>query len=180
MLDFGCGGGAVISSVDCRERVGVETNPATREVARSRGVNCFERLDEVPDRSADIVISNHALEHCLEPATELRQIRRVLTPSGRLLLVLPVDDWRSGRRWRSDDVNQHLYGWTPLLIGNLLAVSGFVPERIDLVHKAWPPRAGTVYRVLPWPLFNLACGLWSRLTNHREMRIIASVSEAKA
>lgn len=177
VLDFGCGGGRLLTALSCAERIGVEPNPASRETAGAKGIITHERLDSVPDASVDVVISNHALEHCLEPFTELCAIRRVLVPGGRLLLVLPVDDWRNQKRWDPGEVNHHLYGWTPLLIGHLLTEAGFRPTRIQLVHRSWPPFVVQLFRALPWPIFQAVLASWSWVRNHREMRAFAVADE---
>jgi SAM-dependent methyltransferase len=39
----------------------------------------------VPDASFDVVICNQVLEHCADPAQAVRELRRVVAPSGRVL-----------------------------------------------------------------------------------------------
>ena len=53
----------------------------------------------MPDAVADVIVSNHALEHIEAPIDALRQLRPKVKPDGKLVLVLPIDDWRSQRRW---------------------------------------------------------------------------------
>ena len=77
-------------------------------------------LREVETASVDVIISNHALEHCREPFGELVEMRRVLRPNGQVVLILPLDDWRRSRNFRVNDINHHLFAWTPLLIGTWL------------------------------------------------------------
>jgi ubiquinone/menaquinone biosynthesis C-methylase UbiE len=70
----------------------------------------------LPDRSADVVISNHALEHAVRQPIALR---RLLRPGGCLVLMLPINGCaRSGDP--TERHQHHLYTWTPLLFGNLL------------------------------------------------------------
>jgi SAM-dependent methyltransferase len=48
-----------------------------------------EDLSALPDRSVDFVIANHLLEHLEDPISGLREMHRVIRPSGILYLALP-------------------------------------------------------------------------------------------
>mgnify|MGYP006167272167 CR=1 FL=1 len=65
VLDFGCGGGFLLNNLNCKKKIGVEINPIARNFCNSEfGIKRFEKLDQVTDKSIDVIISNHALEHC--------------------------------------------------------------------------------------------------------------------
>ena len=53
------------------------------------------------------------------------------------MLWLPLDDWRTQRE-PDEDVNHHLYTWTPLLLHNLLDEAGFEVRECRVVTHAWP------------------------------------------
>ena len=173
VLDFGCGSGANISEIACAERIGVEPNPASFEHLAPKGITGHRSLSSVADASVDVVMSHHALEHCLAPLNELREMRRVLKPDGKLILILPIDDWRNQRRFDPNDINHHLYTWTPLLIGNLVQEAGFRLEDARVLNYQWPPRSRFLSMHLPRPVFNALCWVWSALFNMREMRVVA-------
>lgn len=44
-----------------------------------------------PDRSFDVLICSHVLEHVADDRRALREIRRVLVPGGRAILMSPID-----------------------------------------------------------------------------------------
>jgi SAM-dependent methyltransferase len=48
----------------------------------------LENID-LSDSSFDVIIANHVLEH-VDDAAALTELKRVLTPKGRLLLTVPV------------------------------------------------------------------------------------------
>ncbi len=172
VLDFGCGGGGVIADLDCRARSGVEPILASRHTAISKGIRCEDSLTKFEDDSIDVVISNHALEHCRHPLLELEQMKRVLTSEGRLVLVVPSEEWRAQPRDVPMDHNHHLYTWTPLTLGNLLREAGYVVRSMHVHRSAWPP--GIYYLTwLPRPVFRLLCGFWSRLTHCQEIVAVA-------
>lgn len=136
VLDFGCGGGFLLKGLDCASRSGIEINPAAAERARSNGIKVYESVDEVPDDAFDVIISNHALEHTLRPLDNLKLLRRKLKANGKLVLVVPCEGLAND--YRPGDVNNHLYTWNPMTLGNLLTEAGFsVRESRSFVHK-WP------------------------------------------
>jgi len=135
----------------------------------------IEGAGELPESGADVVISNHALEHTLDPLGDLRALRRALRPGGKLVLWLPIDDWRAQREPADgDDRDHHLYTWTPRLLANLLREAGFELRECRVVAHAWPTnRYATLHRVLPAPLFELAARAWSRLRRRRQLMALA-------
>lgn len=175
VLDFGCGAGFTLKNLSCKKRLGVEINPAARKLALENGLECYSTLAEVADASADVVISNHALEHVLYPIQALSEIRRTLKPQGVLVLVLPIDDWRTHKRFDPADVDHHLYTWNPLLIGNCLVEAGFDPVsfQIRVFSHAWFPGFHLAYPRLPAPMFDAICHVYSVLARRRQLIAVA-------
>jgi SAM-dependent methyltransferase len=171
VLDFGCGIGALLERLDAADKTGVEVSDLARRAARERGLRVVASTGELADASADVVISNHALEHVLSPLEELRELRRVLRTAGKLVVWLPIDDWRTQRRPRADP-NHHLYTWTPLLLSNLLEEAGFEVRECRVVTHAWPPFTSAVAR-LPRPIFDVIAGIWAFLRRRRQLMAVA-------
>lgn len=141
VLDFGCGGGYLLSLLPGKIKIGVEINPAARAAAESQGIHCVAALDELGEMRFNRVISSHALEHVPAPLLALEQLRLRLTDGGKLLLLLPLDDWRaaSQRNYRAGDLHRHFYTWTPQNLGNLLDEAGYKNIRITILTDAMPP-----------------------------------------
>jgi len=175
VLDFGCGGGANLAAISCARRLGVEPNPHSAQSAIARGIEVTQTLEPVAPQSVDVVISHHALEHTLRPYDELVAMRRVLKRDGRVVVVLPIDDWRSQRRFDSEDINHHLYTWTPLLIGNLLVEAGYAVVESRVSNFTWPPKVHLSDKVLPRPVFDAMAALWSHVTRIREVVAVAKL-----
>jgi SAM-dependent methyltransferase len=175
VLDFGCGGGFLINRLRCRQRIGVEPSTVARAHAASLGLTVYASTAGVPDETADVVISNHALEHVEHPLEELRALRRVLKPGGRLVLVVPIDDWRSQRAPLQEDPNHHLYTWTPLLLANLLTDAGFRVLSSRLATHAWSMNFRPLKRRVPPKLYQLVTWVFAVVKRRRQVIAVATV-----
>ena len=98
IVDVGCGPGFLLQ---CLEKwfpkaniVGVDANDQLLEVARVR-CNNVQLLNgdacSIPlgDQTADVVFALHVIEHLPAPALFFSEARRVLRPSGRLIIATP-------------------------------------------------------------------------------------------
>lgn len=174
VVDFGCGGGAMLARLDVARRIGIEPNDPARAAAAARGLEMVAGPEELGDGVADVVISNHALEHVLAPLDTLGELYRILRPDGRLVLWLPLDDWRRQRRVDPSDVNHHLYTWTPLLLGSLLDEAGFSVLDCHVVAHAWPQFHDRLYRALPRGAFDRVAQAWAVARRHRQLTAVAT------
>lgn len=96
-VDLGCGTGTVLETL--REKaalvIGVDGSPRMLELSRRRFADDttlslrIGELDHLPlsDGEADFACINMVLHHLSEPATALREIRRVLRPGGVLFVA---------------------------------------------------------------------------------------------
>lgn len=173
VLDFGCGGGWLLRELQSAEKVGVDLNPAAREQCKQNGIEVYADVASVPGL-VDVLVSNHCLEHVPYPIEALKQLKAKLRPDGKLILVVPIDDWRAQRRYNSADINHHLHTWTPLLLGHTLTEAGFIVESVRVLTDAWPPKVATAYRILPKGAFAALCWTWSVLRNRRQLVAVAS------
>ena len=112
-----------------------------------------------------------SLDH---PLLQLERIRARLNRNGKVVLVVPSELWLKQRAYRSSDINQHLYTWTPQSLGNLFTRAGFVVERVEMLRHRLLPRTLTVYRMVPKRLFHYCCNAWGMLTRTRQIRIVAT------
>jgi SAM-dependent methyltransferase len=177
ILEFGCGGGYMLYALSARSKVGVDINPAARAQAARLGITTYGTLDEIKDRSFSKIITSHALEHVPNPYEALVQLKSFLKPDGKLLWLSPMDDWRlkHNKRWRPNDADMHLYAWTPMLIGNLLATAGYVPEEVSILTHAFPPLAISkrLWKLNP-SLFHTAAFTYALIRKQRQILALAS------
>jgi SAM-dependent methyltransferase len=164
VLDFGCGGGFLLSQMDCKERFGIEPNPAARQCAAKNGLTMFagpdEALTALGPNSLDLIISDNALEHALEPWRALQALLPLLKPGGKLHFYVPCENisWR----FKQENIDQHMYSWSPQSIGNLAKAAGFsVIHSRPYVHK-WPPKSH-IFAKMGRPVFNAAARIWGQI-----------------
>jgi SAM-dependent methyltransferase len=174
VLDYGCGGGYLLAALSCGARYGIELNPEARLEA-VKVARVYADIDELPpDVLFDAIISHHCLEHVDHPLEILRKLRLRLRPGGKAVFVVPAESWVRQKMYQENDINRHLYTWTPLSLGNLFTCAGFSVERVDLLCHRWLPKAHRIYPLVPPPVFRLLCKIWAWLTRIRLIRIVAS------
>ena len=165
VIDFGCGGGFLLKNLNCYERLGVEVNQAAHSQIIENGVSPFVSpqalLDERGSECADVIISNNALEHTLNPLLELRSLLPLLKRGGRIHFVVPCES--ISYQWKAKDINFHLYSWSPMNLGNIFVEAGFeVIEVKPYIHK-WPPFYLQLQKMFGWTIFNWLCRIWGRI-----------------
>ena len=174
ILDFGCGTGGIVSRLAAQRRMGVEVNESAGDEARNRGIEVFGSIDEVPDFVADVVISNHALEHVEDPARILRGILRVLKPGGRIRVVLPGESclW-DYQATSGEDKDKHLFAWTARAFAHLMNASGFSDVRAVTCAMPSDARGARWLRAIPVIGKDLE---WVRAVRKQKINIIADAT----
>tara|TARA_B110000971_G_scaffold220850_1_gene265771 strand:+ start:3541 stop:4182 length:642 start_codon:yes stop_codon:yes gene_type:complete len=171
VLDFGCGGGYMLSTFDKIERYGVEINDIARNEAKKK-IKVFKTSKELPNEFFDLIITNHALEHCDNPFLELKELYRSLKKGGLICIVVPIDNKKN--KFIKNDRFMHLYSWSPSNLGNILKASGFnVLESKPFIHT-WVPYYLRVKKIVSWPIFHFLCRVYGSLNHkYRQSRAIA-------
>lgn len=154
ILDVGCGEGILLEKAlrrfPDRDLEGVDLDPLNVRICREHGLPVREGGCDAlpyPDRTFDACLFVEVLEHLPAPEAALRELRRVLRPGGRLLVVVPNDRTFLLARlalgmWKEAFYDTgHLRQWTPRLLRDALKATGF-----DLAGR----------RSLPVPFFPLA------------------------
>jgi SAM-dependent methyltransferase len=172
-LDFGCGGGFMLRGLPAKSRMGVEINPSARKQAEANGITVFPTADSVPNGWADLLISDNALEHTYEPLNELRRLLTKLKEGGTAVFVLPCEHLDFS--YDPQDINQHLYSWSPQSAGNLFKVAGFEVVSSEAFFHKHIPYAHRIRPMVGGKIFNLLCRL-NGFFNRRqwnEIRVVA-------
>jgi SAM-dependent methyltransferase len=137
VLDFGCGGGFLLDGLNVKKKIGIEINPDAIKSAKSKDIEVYNDTDKVPNNYVDKIISNNALEHTLRPLDELKSLYNKLKKGGMIVFVVPCESITY--EYKPNNINHHLYSWSPMCLGNLFTEAGFeLIESKSYIHK-WPP-----------------------------------------
>jgi 2-polyprenyl-3-methyl-5-hydroxy-6-metoxy-1,4-benzoquinol methylase len=100
VVDMGSGDGALTWHLARANRngktIGVEPESEGRRLAQimnaenKAGLDFFADTASLPPESADVVVCAEVIEHVDDPEKLLGEIRRLLKPSGRLIITTPV------------------------------------------------------------------------------------------
>ncbi|MCP4899025.1 MAG: class I SAM-dependent methyltransferase [bacterium] len=128
VLDLGAGYCEFLNSIQCAERIAVETNPDVSNFA-GPGVRIVASpstdLLGVEESSVDVVFASNFFEHLPDTAAFLKtlhEVMRVLRPGGRLLVLQPNIAVIKGRFW---DFLDHYLPLTERTVAEALELVGF-------------------------------------------------------
>lgn len=94
------------------------------------------RLGEAGAEPGEVALAAHVLEHCPDPAAALRQMRDLLTPGGRLYLVVSKPHWCNAIIWLQ--WRHRTFGKGEIL--DLVDGAGFAVEGIHAFSSGPPSR----------------------------------------
>ena len=125
VLEYGVGYGWNLAALNCARKIGFDVSAFLGGEVEKRGIQFLSSTHELAESSIDVVICHHVLEHLISPPEALGEMRRLLKPAGRLLLVVPSEksSWRD--QFDPAEPNHHLYTWTVQTLGNLVSDCGF-------------------------------------------------------
>jgi 2-polyprenyl-3-methyl-5-hydroxy-6-metoxy-1,4-benzoquinol methylase len=148
LLDFGCGGGSFLQRMHQLgwKVTGIDLSPIAMErIQRELGLRALLGSlphPELQPGSFDVVTMWHSLEHVHDPLTVLGEARRLLAPSGRLLVAAPNIEslpfrW-FGASWYGLDLPRHLTHFAPATLQAMLEAAGFRVGTVQMLrHSRW-------------------------------------------
>jgi SAM-dependent methyltransferase len=140
LCDVGCGSGQAMVAFKQAgyDAVGIEPDPAARAVAMNVG-EVFEGTAEalpaaMSGREFDVVLLSHVLEHCIDPATALSNVKRLLAPGGTAIIEVPNNAARGlqmyGPGWFFADIPRHLQFFTENSLRKAVGFAGMQVVRV--------------------------------------------------
>jgi SAM-dependent methyltransferase len=171
VLDFWCGGGYLLNSLVCGEKYGVDADPKYRDHAQSTfGFRVAPNLDGF--KNLDVVISSHTLARLPNPLQALSDAYTALRDGGTLVVVVPCYNHKN--KYTEFDLEQHLYSWSPIDIGNLVHRVGFSIVSVERIYHRIPPKGALILKYCGERLFHLMCRIDGWLhTNQTQIRVVA-------
>ena len=143
ILDVGCASGFFLESLgETWQRHGLEISHLAAQLAKERkGIvvhECDIASAKFSDASFDAVCSFDVVEHLAEPMAFFREARRVLKPSGLLLLGTgdagSLGARLSGNRWTYLCIPEHISFFSRRSLGTGLRTAGFSHVAIERIH----------------------------------------------
>ena len=129
LLEVGCGRGWLTQRMQERypSTYGVDINPRSIEHGVADHLSVMDAVDlRFDDGQFDQVYSFHAIEHIVNAEGALREMRRVVVPGGRILLVYPAEPVRGLYAMPGAWI-----GFGNPLLARQLHVHRFTPRRIQ-------------------------------------------------
>lgn len=128
ILDYGCGTGFFLNAIRQTgwKTIGIEKSPSARVFSKKEfnlEVLAPETLSNIASASCDVITLWHVLEHIEDLNGMMIELKRILKPSGRLILALPnagsYDALHYREYWAAYDVPRHLWHFTPRTLFSL-------------------------------------------------------------
>ncbi|MHA7056913.1 class I SAM-dependent methyltransferase [Aquimarina sp. M1] len=133
LLDIGAGtGDFLVEAVKKNWEVsGVEPNKQARSLAENKGIELRTHTTNLVSNNFDIITMWHVLEHVPDLKEQIKEIKRLLKPTGYLIVAVPnfksYDANYYKSCWAAYDVPRHLWHFSQNAIKTL-----FEKEKIQL------------------------------------------------
>lgn len=141
ILDFGCGAGFFLSGLkSSHEKYGLEISIiASREASRWGSIHTGTlETSGFETCCFDAIILYHVIEHLADPEKTILQLRKLLKPSGILLVGTPDFDSgcarRFGSRYRLLHDSTHISLFSYLSLHRFLSDHGFIVDLVDFPY----------------------------------------------
>jgi SAM-dependent methyltransferase len=151
VLDLGAGSCEFLNAIRAARKIAVDLNPETKHYAGNAEVHLTssEDLSAIGDGTVDVVFASNFFEHLPTKSSLLRTLdecARVLSSTGRLLILMPNLCYLPGRFW---DYFDHHLPLTHLSLKEALEMRGYscdsvIPRFLPYTVKDSP------VRVRPW------------------------------
>jgi hypothetical protein len=130
VLEIGVGLGVNLRLLDVRDRVGYDIGEYGKGYCESFGIRFVSKLDCLGDEQFSRILLHHVLEHVPNPLGVILDAKSRLVKGGKILIFIPNEIATRERNYKPGDKHHHIYSWSPMTIGNLVASSGFVVDKI--------------------------------------------------
>jgi len=136
ILDIGAGTGDFLSVAqnDGWKTIGVEPSEKAKTIAKNKGVSFVEKTSELESNTFDVISMWHVLEHVPNLEEQVTELKRLLKPSGTLIVAVPnfksFDAKHYGKFWAAYDVPIHFWHFSKLAIQKLFEKENMKLEKV--------------------------------------------------
>lgn len=145
ILDIGAGTGDFLATAKNNgwQTIGVEPSEKAKGIAKRKGISFVENTSELENHSFDVITMWHVLEHVPDLEAQIKELKRLLKPSGTLIVAVPnfksFDANHYGKYWAAYDVPIHFWHFSKTAIKVL-----FEKEKMKL-EKVLPMKFDSFY-----------------------------------
>jgi len=136
ILDIGAGTGDFLSVAknDGWQTIGVEPSDRAKSIAINKGISFVEQTSELENNSFDVISMWHVLEHVPDLDKQIKELKRLLKPSGTLIIAVPnfksFDAKHYGKFWAAYDVPIHFWHFSKTAIKLLFEKEEMKMEKV--------------------------------------------------
>jgi len=136
ILDIGAGTGDFLSVAqnDGWKTIGVEPSEKAKTIAKNKGVSFVEDTAELESHTFDVISMWHVLEHVPNLEEQVTELKRLLKPSGTLIVAVPnfksFDAKHYGKFWAAYDVPIHFWHFSKSAIQKLFEKENMKLEKV--------------------------------------------------
>ena len=145
LLDIGAGTGdfLLVAKQNDWQITGIEPNEKARNIAINKGISFIEKSELLEKHSFDVITMWHVLEHVSDLELQIKELKRLLKPSGTILIAVPnfnsYDAKYYGSYWAAFDVPRHLWHFSKTAIKLLfekqnLHLQKVIPMKFDAFY----------------------------------------------
>jgi len=133
IADLACGYGEFINNIRGSKKYGIDLNPDAPKFLKPEVEFCYSRadkIDAIANDTADVVFTSNVLEHLKtkeECDAVLAEVRRILKPSGRFIIMGPNIRYLAAEYW---DFYDHYLPLSHLSLEEGLVQAGYEIDSI--------------------------------------------------
>lgn len=140
-LDFGAGDAHISRTFKrvLKDKVDIyciEQEEKCKALYSKYGLIHIAELKHMPVK-ADLIYAIEVIEHVVDPIAVLGELRRVLTPTGKIFLSTPAG-YLNEKRTNAYDNPTHIHFFTPLSLNLALLKAGFAPIQYRSFSEMYP------------------------------------------
>jgi 2-polyprenyl-3-methyl-5-hydroxy-6-metoxy-1,4-benzoquinol methylase len=127
ILDIGAGTGdfLAVAKQNGWTTTGIEPSAKAKSIAISKGISFVENTTDLANHYFDVITMWHVLEHVPDLDFQIKELKRLLKPSGTLIVAVPnfksFDANHYGKFWAAYDVPIHFWHFSKKSIELLFA-----------------------------------------------------------
>jgi len=153
ILDYGCGSGFLAGQLQAKgyDVSGVDVSKEAINFGLSRGIKNLSyvggTLTNYEGSSFDLILAMDVIEHIKEDDLAIKELKRLLKPSGQLVVTVPAYQWMWGVQ---DEVAHHFRRYNMRSVSKLVYLNGFYFLKKSYFNTFLFPPVAIVRLVSKW------------------------------